>query len=53
MGISPVSLSSTIRSFSAVVHRRRRSGPGSTVTVIVCSLICKLMSKLSQSELIC
>jgi len=26
--------SSTIRSFSANVHRRRRSGPESTVTVI-------------------
>ena len=27
-------LSSTIRSFSAVVHRRRRSGPDRTVTIV-------------------
>jgi hypothetical protein len=28
-------LSSTIRTFSPAVHRRRRSGPGSTITFVM------------------
>jgi len=28
-------LSSTIRCFSAAVHRRRRSGPDNTVTIVM------------------
>jgi hypothetical protein len=31
-------LSATMRSFSAVVQRRRRSGPGRTVTAVMCAL---------------
>src|SRR5260370_26946133 len=40
---SSARLSSTIRAFSAEVHRRRRSGPESTVAVVMSApLICKL-----------
>jgi hypothetical protein len=35
--VSAVKLSSTIRCFSAEVQRRRRSGPGKTVTVDMCA----------------
>src|SRR5262249_16955843 len=36
--IPALKLSSTMRSFSAVVHRRRRSGPASTVPVIIVAI---------------
>jgi hypothetical protein len=41
-------LSSTIRSFSTVVHRRRRSGPDRTETLLT---FAHLLAKLSQATL--